>query len=181
MNSQPEWRCCASHLDYSLYIYDPLASHNLLCAPGTGIDCQHRLLRAIYRQLLSFAVSHMGHFQIPYVQCPLDYASYAIQRSRGINGGEQTYCILLRYDSIWYCVSCRKPYVHRMACEPEGSSCSITNAALTQFVTRSAFRHCGSGILVGNRSTCKRVRLRRGRETRTLDQIPAQVTQMRAI
>ena len=47
------------------------------------------------------------------------------------------------YDSVWYCVSCRKPYVHQKTpgrtCEPLGGSCSITTAALTQFVTLGLF------------------------------------------
>jgi hypothetical protein len=47
---------------------------------------------------------HMGHFQILGVQFPLDYASDAIQRSRGIiGGGTHTvyYCGMILYGIVF--------------------------------------------------------------------------------
>lgn len=142
MNSQSEWQCCASHLGYSLY--DSLVTFFSLplvrettarigfCAPFFD---SHVPLR--------YCHIHMGHFQILGVQFPLDYSSDAIQRSRWIIGGEHRYRILLWYGSVWYCVSCRKPYIHRKTtgrtCEPLGGSCSSTNATVTQFFTLGLF------------------------------------------
>lgn len=94
MNSQSEWQCCASYLGYSVYdslvtfFSVPLVRETTtrigFCAPFFD---GHVPLRYYH--------VHMGHFQILGVQFLLDYASDAIQGSRGIIGGEQTYSILL--------------------------------------------------------------------------------------
>jgi hypothetical protein len=65
--------------------------------------------------------------------------------------------LLLWYDSVWYCVSCRKSYVHRHYWKNMRAAgrlvlyhkCGLNSVFHTRFV----FRQCSNRIFVSNRST----------------------------
>jgi hypothetical protein len=161
VNSQSEWQCCASHLGYSLY-------DSLVTFFSTAICpwCGKRLPQKVFARHFSTVMFLYGRDTSTwgiYRYLPSNFLLIAhlmrfrFQRSRGIIGGEQTYCILPSYDSVWYCASCRKPYVHRKTTGRTRAAGRLVlhhKCGLNSVIhTRLVFRHCSNGIFVSNRRT----------------------------